>query len=113
MKIPAPVRTLHLVIALLIPALTGLALGLAIALITFSRRKGLNVMTWYLGRFGALLAGIDIRISGNIPASSRPCVFVFNHQSGLDPILLCRIIERDVIAIAKSELKRNPYRRLL
>ena len=103
-----PLTTLHLLVALLMPAVFGLLLGLLVALLTFSRRRGLNLMTRFLGWFGALLAGIRFDITGTIEDQDRPCIFVFNHQSGLDPIILCHVIKKDVIALAKIELKNNP-----
>ncbi|MCG8311619.1 MAG: 1-acyl-sn-glycerol-3-phosphate acyltransferase [Pseudomonadales bacterium] len=103
-----PLKTLHLLVALLVPAVFGLLLGVSVALLTCSRRRGLNLMTLFLGKFGARLAGIKFEIKGSIVDQDRPCVFVFNHQSGLDPIILCHLIRKDVIALAKIELKNNP-----
>lgn len=59
---------------------------------------------------GLTLAGVDVRIlSGeeNL-TSSRPCVFVFNHQSKLDMPILIHLIRRDATGVAKKELQKLP-----
>jgi putative phosphoserine phosphatase / 1-acylglycerol-3-phosphate O-acyltransferase len=40
--------------------------------------------------------------------SRRPAVFIFNHQSGLDMLLICKLLRRDFVGIAKQEMKKNP-----
>jgi putative phosphoserine phosphatase/1-acylglycerol-3-phosphate O-acyltransferase len=39
-------------------------------------------------------------------------VFLFNHQSSIDPVLLMALLRRDVTAVAKKELASNPIVRL-
>jgi putative phosphoserine phosphatase/1-acylglycerol-3-phosphate O-acyltransferase len=39
-------------------------------------------------------------------------VFLFNHQSSIDPVLLMALLRRDVTAVAKKELAANPLVRL-
>ena len=38
----------------------------------------------------------------------RPAVFVFNHQSGVDPILLCALLRGGFTGVAKHEVRRHP-----
>ncbi len=40
--------------------------------------------------------------------SHRPAVFIFNHQSGVDMLLLCKLLRRDFVGVAKQEVRRNP-----
>jgi putative phosphoserine phosphatase/1-acylglycerol-3-phosphate O-acyltransferase len=40
--------------------------------------------------------------------ANRPAVFVFNHQSGLDPFILGALLRRDVTAVAKKQLAWDP-----
>jgi putative phosphoserine phosphatase/1-acylglycerol-3-phosphate O-acyltransferase len=40
--------------------------------------------------------------------SHRPAVFIFNHQSGIDVMLLCKLLRRDIVGIAKQEVRMNP-----
>jgi putative phosphoserine phosphatase/1-acylglycerol-3-phosphate O-acyltransferase len=35
-------------------------------------------------------------------------VFIFNHQSAIDTLLLCKLLRRDFVGIAKQELRSNP-----
>ncbi len=59
-------------------------------------------------RFGNRLAGIRVRATGleNIPA--RPCVFISNHTSNLDPLVFIPAIPRRVGILVKRELFRIP-----
>jgi 1-acyl-sn-glycerol-3-phosphate acyltransferase len=59
-------------------------------------------------RFGNRLAGIRVRAVGleNIPA--RPCVFIANHTSNLDPLVFIPAIPRRVGILVKRELFRIP-----
>jgi putative phosphoserine phosphatase/1-acylglycerol-3-phosphate O-acyltransferase len=40
--------------------------------------------------------------------SDRPAVFIFNHQSAVETLLLCKLLRRDFVGIAKKELQRSP-----
>jgi 1-acyl-sn-glycerol-3-phosphate acyltransferase len=59
-------------------------------------------------RFAASLAGIRVRIEGaeNVPA--RACVFVANHASNIDPLILPPAIPQRVGILVKKELFRIP-----
>ena len=35
-------------------------------------------------------------------------MFIFNHQSALDVLLLCKLLRRDFVGVAKQELRRVP-----
>jgi putative phosphoserine phosphatase/1-acylglycerol-3-phosphate O-acyltransferase len=59
---------------------------------------------------GLALAGIDVSVSsgGEHLWSSRPCVFVFNHQSKLDPIILMKLLRGGFTGVAKKEAANVP-----
>jgi len=40
--------------------------------------------------------------------SHRPAVFIFNHQSAIDALILCKLLHRDFVGISKQEVRRNP-----
>ena len=40
--------------------------------------------------------------------SHRPAVFIFNHQSAIDVLMLCKLLRRDFVGIGKQEVRRNP-----
>ena len=63
--------------------------------------------TW--GELGTALAGVDLQVRGEQYLwSHRPAVFIFNHQSAVETLLLCKLLRRDFVGIAKQELQRNP-----
>ena len=83
--------------------------GAAAGLVNRSRREAINVAGSVWSDLGTSLAGIDLRVEGEEHLwSRRPAVFIFNHQSGLDAILVMKLLRRDLTGVAKRELRRNP-----
>lgn len=84
-------------------------LSVPAALLAGGWRAGLNmaVSTW--GELGTALAGVDLQVQGEQYLwSHRPAVFIFNHQSAVETLLLCKLLRRDFVGIAKKELQSNP-----
>jgi putative phosphoserine phosphatase/1-acylglycerol-3-phosphate O-acyltransferase len=78
-------------------------------LLNQSRRDAVNLAVTTWGEFGSALAGIDIRINGEHHLwEQRPAVFLFNHQSAIDVLIIAKLLRRDFTAIAKQEISRNP-----
>ena len=78
-------------------------------LLNRSRRDAVNLAVTTWGEFGSALAGIDIRINGEHHLwEQRPAVFLFNHQSAIDVLIIAKLLRRDFTAIAKQEIARNP-----
>jgi len=99
------VRT-GLTYASLVPSLWA---GAAAGLVNGSYREAVNVAGAVWGDLATSLAGIDLRVEGEQHLwSHRPAVFIFNHQSALDVILMMKLIRRDMTGIGKMELKKNP-----
>jgi len=85
------------------------ALGAVPGLVNLSRRDMVNlaIATW--GDVATRLAGVDLAVHGEEHVwTHRPAVFVFNHQSGIDMLLLCKLLRRDFVGIAKQEMRRHP-----
>ena len=83
--------------------------GLAAGLLNRSKREAINVMGSVWGDLAASAAGIDLRVEGQEHLwSHRPAVFIFNHQSGLELVLMLKLLRRDFTGIAKQELRHNP-----
>ncbi len=83
--------------------------GLAAGVVTGSQREAVNLAGSIWGELGISLAGVDLRVSGEEHLwSHRPAVFIFNHQSCLDAILMAKMLRRDLTGIGKKELQRNP-----
>lgn len=74
-----------------------------------SRREAVNLAVTTWGEFGSALAGIRITINGEQHLwEKRPAVFLFNHQSAIDVLIIAKLLRRDFTAIAKQEISRNP-----
>lgn len=94
-------------VAFVVPALAGIALLLTAPL--SGRDQARNRATRLVGRWGCALAGIRLEIHDpDGHAGLRPAVVVFNHASGVDPVILCRVLKRDLVGVAKRELRRHP-----
>jgi putative phosphoserine phosphatase/1-acylglycerol-3-phosphate O-acyltransferase len=88
---------------------TSLGVGVGIGLLNRSRRKAVNVVTTVAPEVALGLAGVDLRVTGEEHLwSDRPAVFVFNHQSSFDVIVISRLLQRDFTAVAKAELAHDP-----
>lgn len=74
-----------------------------------SRRDAVNLAVTTWGEFGSALAGIKINLRGEHHLwEQRPAVFLFNHQSAIDVLIIAKLLRRDFTAIAKQEIATNP-----
>jgi putative phosphoserine phosphatase/1-acylglycerol-3-phosphate O-acyltransferase len=88
---------------------SAVLLGLPIMALDRDTRRWANVAATTWGELGTALAGIDVRVTGEAHLwSARPAVFIFNHQSAVDVLLLCKLLRRDFVAISKQEVRQNP-----
>ncbi|MDQ1506634.1 MAG: putative phosphoserine phosphatase / 1-acylglycerol-3-phosphate O-acyltransferase [Actinomycetota bacterium] len=88
---------------------TSLGVGVGIGLLNRSRRKAVNIVATVAPEVALGLAGVDLRVTGEEHLwSDRPAVFVFNHQSSFDVIVISRLLQRDFTAVAKAELAHDP-----
>ncbi len=87
----------------------SLALGLPTALLDGNMREAVNVTASTWGEVGLALAGVRLRVEGEANLwSQRPAVFLFNHQSALDAMLVCKLLRRDFAGIGKKEIRDYP-----
>jgi putative phosphoserine phosphatase/1-acylglycerol-3-phosphate O-acyltransferase len=71
--------------------------------------KNANRMTQLLGDVGCGFAGLDFEVEGEANLRrERPAIFVFNHQSLLDSLVLAHLLRQDVVAFCKKEMADNP-----
>jgi putative phosphoserine phosphatase/1-acylglycerol-3-phosphate O-acyltransferase len=99
------VRT-GLVFASLVPSVIA---GAAAGLVNGSQREAVNVAGGLWGDLATSLAGIDLRVEGEEYLwSHRPAVFIFNHQSALDAVLMVKLLRRDMTGVGKVEIRDNP-----
>lgn len=92
----------------LLAILPGLLAGLVVLVLTRDRRRAADRAVRVWGELGTEAAGIRLEVHGARHLTLRPAVFVLNHPSGIDPILVCALLRRDFVAIAKRELRSNP-----
>ncbi|MEZ5501293.1 MAG: HAD-IB family hydrolase [Halioglobus sp.] len=68
-----------------------------------------NQLTRLLGDVGSAFAGLEIEVENpeNL-RRARPAIFVFNHQSLLDAMVLAHLLREDVVALCKKEMADAP-----
>ena len=105
---PGPVQVIRTGAA--IAGLSGaVAAGVGVGLLTRSRRSAANIAIGSGTEAALALAGVRLNVEGEENLwSDRPAVFVFNHQSSLDALVVGSLVRRDVTAVAKKEAARDP-----
>jgi 1-acyl-sn-glycerol-3-phosphate acyltransferase len=102
-----PAITIFLCYALLSPiaALLGFPWTWITGDITFLYR-----FSMWIAATGVRMAGIRVRGSGleNVPRD-RPCIFMANHVSNLDPPVLLPLVPGRTAVFVKSELMKIPF----
>jgi putative phosphoserine phosphatase/1-acylglycerol-3-phosphate O-acyltransferase len=88
----------------------GFAVGGAIGLLRRSRSTVLDLGGGIGADIGLALAGVEVDVvQGHEHLwSSRPCVFIFNHQSKLDPIIVMKLLREQFTGVGKKEAKKVP-----
>lgn len=105
-----PTHPIHIVrtflaLAAIVP---GLVIGVVIQLFTGDRRRATNRSLDLWGRWGTRAAGIRLEVEHSERLeNARPAVFIMNHRSGIDPILACALLRRDIFAVVKHEFRHN------
>jgi HAD superfamily hydrolase (TIGR01490 family) len=94
-------------------ALAGLggavAAGVGVGLLTRSRRSAANLAIGAGSEAALALAGVRLDVRGEENLwSARPAVFIFNHQSSLDALIVGNLLRRDITGVAKKEAARDP-----
>lgn len=80
----------------------GLALG--------SMRAFVDTATWLASDLSLALGGVDVQVvrGKEYLTSARPCIFVFNHRSNLDAVVMMHLLRNNVTAVAKQEVADVP-----
>jgi putative phosphoserine phosphatase/1-acylglycerol-3-phosphate O-acyltransferase len=89
--------------------LTSFAAGLPIWALTGSKRRAQNFSTSLFADTASALIGLNLDITGekNLWAT-RPAVFIFNHQSKADVVIMTSLLRRDIAGVGKKEIKQMP-----
>ena len=83
--------------------------GFPIWALTGSRRDALNFSLSVFADTASALIGLNLKIKGEHHLwSHRPAVFIFNHQSNVDMVIVARLLRRDITGIGKREIRDMP-----
>ena len=83
--------------------------GLPIWALTGSRRDAINFSMSVFADLASALIGLNLRIKGEHHLwSHRPAVFIFNHQSNVDMVIVARLLRRDISGVGKKEIGDIP-----
>ena len=68
-----------------------------------------NRTTELVGSLSSGFAGFDLEVEGaeNL-TRERPAIFIFNHQSLLDSMVLAHLLHKDIVGLCKKEMADNP-----
>jgi putative phosphoserine phosphatase/1-acylglycerol-3-phosphate O-acyltransferase len=88
---------------------TGMGLGFAIGTLRRDPELGLNAAIPLACDSALALAGVRLNVVGESNLwVSRPAVFVGNHQSSLDVLIVGSLVRRDLTGVAKKEARYDP-----
>ncbi|GGB16720.1 acyltransferase [Flexivirga endophytica] len=83
--------------------------GMTIGLLSGDRQRGLNATTGLITGLPLAMAGVSLDVLDEERLwSHRPAVFVANHQSSLDPVVVGALLKRDFTVVAKKEARLDP-----
>lgn len=87
----------------------AVGVGLGIGALHRSRRKALDMAFSLASDVGLGLAGIELEVIGaeNLWAA-RPAVFIFNHQSKLDVLIMMKLLRERFTGVVKREVADIP-----
>lgn len=89
--------------------LSSVSASLPILALSGSRRHARNFSLSLFADTASALIGLDIKVNNEHRLwSHRPAVFIFNHQSKTDVLLVTRLLRRDVVGIGKKEIRNIP-----
>lgn len=89
--------------------LGGAFFGVAVKSYTGQRRQMADALMAYGTTATLRVSGVRLRLTGTENARApRPAVFLFNHQSQFDVIIVPKVLAGGVTGIGKKELIRNP-----
>ena len=83
--------------------------GAPIWALTGSRRDALNFSISLFADTASAIIGLNLKIKGEHHLwSHRPAVFIFNHQSNVDLVIVARLLRRDITGVGKREIRDMP-----
>ena len=83
--------------------------GAPIWALTGSRREALNFSISLFADTASAIIGLNLKTMGEHHLwSHRPAVFLFNHQSNVDLVIVARLLRRDITGVGKREIRDIP-----
>ena len=83
--------------------------GLPIWALSGSKRDALNFSMSVFADVASALIGLNLSIKSEHHLwSHRPAVFLFNHQSNVDMVIIARLLRRDISGVGKKEIGDIP-----
>lgn len=96
-------------VAATVSLVPSFAAGLPIYALTGSRRDSLNFSFSLFADTASALIGLHLNVKGEEHLwSHRPAVFIFNHQSKADVVIMASLLRRDIAGVGKKEIKKLP-----
>lgn len=88
----------------------GTAIAAGLGVLRRSRRTFVDTATGLGSDLALTIAGVDVEIveGRHHLWADRPCVFIFNHRSNLDGLIMMRVTRERVTAVAKQEVRNIP-----
>lgn len=88
----------------------GVMAGAAMAILNRDRTLGTNVAATVATELCLAIAGVNLNVIGAENLwKARPAVFIMNHQSQLDIMVLGALIRKNFTGVAKQSLAANPF----
>ncbi|MEV4420324.1 HAD-IB family hydrolase [Patulibacter sp. NPDC049589] len=88
---------------------TSFGVGLGLGVLNRDRQVAVDVTLDVGSRLALAFAGVKIDVQGEEHAwSHRPAVFIFNHQSWLDGLIVMRLLRQDMTGVAKAAARNQP-----
>jgi HAD superfamily hydrolase (TIGR01490 family) len=88
----------------------AVGVGVGLGLLNRSRRQAVDLSVSLYGDVGLALAGIDVQVVRGQDHlwAHRPAVFIFNHQSNGDALVLAKLLRGGFTGVAKKEVANQP-----
>lgn len=88
---------------------TVLAATAPLSVLKGDKRPALNAASSIWTELASMMLGISIDVEGrHYLTSDRPAVFIFNHQSSVDALIIAKLVGKDYTGIGKAEIKSFP-----
>ncbi|HTK64849.1 MAG TPA: 1-acyl-sn-glycerol-3-phosphate acyltransferase [Pseudonocardia sp.] len=88
----------------------GVGLGIGAGVFSLSKRAMLDAAFSRGADLALAAAGVKVRVVEGAEhlASSQPGIFVFNHQSMIDPVIVMTLVRQKITGVAKKEARDMP-----